>query len=97
MTTNPDDANPAQRGGLLRFTVDCGSARVTAFMSEQVSRVHFGAEPGGSLVELYRANQPVIDDAVVRKARSGVRQPVVLRAQDLQARCAGGRSRGSSS
>ena len=36
-----------------------------------------------SFVEIYIANQPMIDAAVVRKVKAGARIPVVLKAADL--------------
>jgi hypothetical protein len=70
--------------GMLRFSVPLEHGLVTAYLSQSVWQARHGlAHSDSSFVEIYLANQPMIDAAVVRKVRAGARMPVVLKVADL--------------
>lgn len=81
---------------LLRLELPFEQEQVTVFVSLASLRARFGAADGGldqtggpiGLRELYRDNQAEIDAAAIRKLLAGARQPLVLRAGDLQDLCA---------
>lgn len=70
--------------GTLRFTVPLEQGHVTAYLSEAIWQARFGSGySDSSFIEIYIANQPMIESTVVRKVNAGARSPVVLNAGDL--------------
>lgn len=70
--------------GTLRFRVPLQRGHVTAYISQTTWQARYGlGHSDASFVEIYIANQPMIDAAVVRKVNAGARTPVVLKAADL--------------
>ena len=70
--------------GILRFSVPLQHGDVTATISQTTWQARYGlGNSDSSFVEIYIANQPMIDAAVARKVNAGARIPVVLKAADL--------------
>jgi hypothetical protein len=77
---------------LLKLELPFEQAQVTVFVSFASLRARFGAPEGGldrpdlavGLHELYQDHQAEIDAAAIRKLLAGARQPLVLRAGDLE-------------
>ena len=70
--------------GILRFSVPLQHGHVTASISQTAWQARYGlGNSDSSSVEIYIANQHMIDAAVVRKVNAGARSPVVLKAADL--------------
>ncbi len=70
--------------GRLRFTVLVDRKAVTADLAERDWSARYGvSQSDATLLEIYRANRPMLEAAVVAKYRAHRRQPVVLRPTDL--------------
>ena len=77
---------------LLKLELPFEQAQVTVFVSLASLRARFGAPEGGldrpdlaiGLHELYQDHRAEIDAAAIRKLLAGARQPLVLRAGDLE-------------
>lgn len=67
---------------ILRFDVMVDERPVTAFLTSQAWQASHGGD-SDDVRSIYQANRPMIDGAVQRKVKSGARQPVVLRSNDL--------------
>lgn len=69
----------------LRFWVPtAGQASVGASVSRSVLHYRFnGLADGSDAVNVYAANRPLIDAAVLRRVAAGSREPVMLREHDL--------------
>lgn len=73
-----------EQEGELQFTLRLNSEVITGVLSEAVWEARYGqAQSDSSLREIYLANRPLIEAAVVRRALAGKRNPVVLRPRDL--------------
>lgn len=74
----------AEEADALRFSVDVDGRPVSACLPIASWEERFG--PGASdatMLELYRVNQPLIDEAVARCVQGRRGHKVVLRARDL--------------
>ena len=69
---------------ILRFNVPLAHGHATAYLSQRIWQARFGCDYSDStFVEIYVANRPMIDAAVVRKVNAGARIPVVLTTADF--------------
>ncbi len=84
MTESRPCISVAEEADALRFSIDVDGHPVSACLPIASWEERFG--PGASdatMLELYRANQPLIDEAVARRVLGRRVHQVVLRAQDL--------------
>lgn len=81
--TKPLPRDADELSEVLRFDVLVDERPVTAFLTSQAWQASHGSDGAGDLRSIYQAHRPMIDGAVQRKVRSGARQPVVLRSNDL--------------
>ncbi len=73
-----------EHNGCVHFTLQLQSEVVRAVLSESAWEARYGRlESDASLREIYIANQPMIEAAVVRRLGTDKQQPVVLRDLDL--------------
>jgi hypothetical protein len=95
LTASPRRAAAAPSASLpelLKLELPFEQAQVTVFVSLASLRARFGAPEGGldrldlavGLHELYQDHRAEIDAAAIRKLLAGARQPLVLRAGDLE-------------
>ena len=76
LTENPD--------GELLFMTQLKDLQIRAVLSEATWEARYGRlQSDASLREIYMANRPLIEAAVVRRFHTHKEQPVVLHALDL--------------
>jgi hypothetical protein len=76
------EAAAGELSGVLRFDVMVDERPVTAFLTSESWQASHG-DANADLRSIYQAHRPLIEQAVQRKVKSGARQPVVLRSNDL--------------
>jgi hypothetical protein len=84
METTPAAQIADELDGELQFTLRLHNEVVTGVLSEAAWESRFGrVQSDSSLREIYMANRPLIEAAVIRRRHAHGENPVVLQSLDL--------------